>query len=439
MKKYTLLLLLIAVSVLMAQGQQANYCIANRFSENAFFDSSEIRIDSNVSFATVKNYFTNAVTTLKMDVFYPDKNLDSLSSRPFILLIHGGAFLAGNRTEMNYKCMELARRGFVTATMDYRLGWSCSGTDFLSICVACGSLNSKLQTATYCAVQDAKAAMRYINANATTYDIDTSKLFIGGESAGSITALHTTFWTQAEANVFIPTAVSQVGLLDTSGNQLPGNYTIKGVINFCGAVTKDSIVLNKGNIPVINFADEFDCVVPPGYGQVISCLCQVFYWEAGSAAIYGMLTRNGICSEYHQVPASLNHCSFPALQLVRNSSCFLKRVMCNSCQSSFSTQPNAAISCSQLSGIENHQPGNNPSFSFSNPVQNELTVTFEDPIPIKKGMYLIITDLLGKILIRKDCKESILNIETGRLPAGSYLITLNDGENRTTKKLVVMK
>jgi acetyl esterase/lipase len=80
----------------------------------------------------------------------------------------------------------------------------------------CQGENYKLKTATYRASQDARAAMRYMYTHATDFGIDTSWMFIGGESAGSITALHTAFWSQSEADSFASWATNDVGLLGHS-------------------------------------------------------------------------------------------------------------------------------------------------------------------------------------------------------------------------------
>src|SRR5215204_5165707 len=71
-------------------------------------------------------------------------------------------------------CMEFARRGFVTATISYRLGWNCTGTDFLSICLLCGNLYPNIKTATYAAAQDGRTAMRFIDSNKSNYKIDSN-------------------------------------------------------------------------------------------------------------------------------------------------------------------------------------------------------------------------------------------------------------------------
>ena len=200
MKNLTLLFLLMTTGNCFSQ--TPTYCSTNRFSDVAVFDSSEIRVDSNLVYGIAKNYFTGVNDTLLMNVYYPDTVADTMNARPFILLIHGGAFLGGNMHDMDYQCIEFARRGFVTATISYRLGWNCAGTDFLSICLLCGNTGYNMVTATYQAAQDGRAAMRYIDANKSQYKIDHDNYFIGGTSAGSITAMHVTFWDQQEANSF---------------------------------------------------------------------------------------------------------------------------------------------------------------------------------------------------------------------------------------------
>lgn len=375
---------------------QNNYCIENRFSQNYYFDSSQITVIPDVAYAVAKRWPSAVVDSLKLDFFAPNSTIDSLSKRPFILLIHGGAFMMGNKTAMHYQCMEYARRGFVVATMQYRLGWNCTASDLLGVCVLCGGQNYNLKTATYRAVQDARAALRFVYANAQDYGIDTAWLFIGGESAGSITALHTAFWSQSEADTFASFAVGQVGLLDTSGNDLPNLFSIKGVIDNCGAVSRDSVVLNNGNIPVVSFHDENDCVVPTFTGQVISCACQPFYWVWGSSSIHYIMNNAGMCTEMNLVPLSINHCSYPTWNLVRHAACFLKRMMCNECSGGFTNNTGLQVMCDTLqkepvTGITTLKvSAENPVSYFPNPTTGSLTFdlsNYSNYFPLKMVWY----------------------------------------------------
>ncbi len=436
---FTLFFLLSAMCIFA----QADYCIEHRFSEGYFFDSAQIEFTPDVVYAVAKRWPSTINDSLKMDFFAPRQQDDSLTLRPFILLIHGGAFLAGNKHDMHYQCMEYARRGFVVATMEYRLGWNCTATDLLGVCVLCQGENYKLKTATYRAVQDARAAMRYVYARAENFGIDTAWLFIGGESAGSITALHTAFWSQADADSFASFASGQVGLLDTSGNELPSGYSIKGVIDNCGAVSRDSVVLNNGDISVISFHDENDCVVPTNAGQVISCVCQPFYWAWGSSSIHQIMSHAGQCTEMNLVPLSLNHCSYPTWNLVRHSACFLKRILCGQCNSTFSNNTSAPAYCdtlhSNIADLPNLKLGEEqPLLYYPNPSDGEVTFDLSN--------YTAAFPLSVKV---RNASGEIIAVETGIQTAryrpafhfpqlGIYLLSFSAADKLvTTAKLVV--
>jgi acetyl esterase/lipase len=392
MKKF-----LIALVSLIALNATAQICFPGRFTETPLFDSADIRKDSNIVFATTKNYFSGAILNLQMDVYYPASAVDTMTDRPFILLIHGGAFLAGSRRDMAYECMEYARRGFVVGTIDYRLGWNCAATDLLGVCFFCQGNNYDLQTATYAAAQDARAALRYVNANCATWNADANRIFIGGESAGAITAYHAAFWDQAEASAFCPWAVNAVGTLDTAGNSLPSTWSVKGLIDHCGAIADDSSLLNNGNIPVISFHDQFDCVVPYGTGQVISCLCQPFYYASGSQVVNSRLTAQGTCTELNTVVNSANHCSYPKQSIIKRSSCFLKRILCNSCVSATNTNIWAVDSCDNvMMGISYF--GVNPvSISaVPNPASEFCAFRFSEPT--RSSGVIRIYDVTGRLI-----------------------------------------
>jgi acetyl esterase/lipase len=82
---------------------------------------------------------------------------------PAVLCIHGGGFRAGTRDGYDGLCIQLAKRGYVAATITYRL-----------------SPKYKFPAA----VHDTKAAVRWLRANAATYKINPEKIGVTGGSAG---------------------------------------------------------------------------------------------------------------------------------------------------------------------------------------------------------------------------------------------------------------
>src|ERR1019366_4402414 len=114
---------------------------------------------------------------LKMDIYQPAG--DTLSARPVIILAHGGSFTTGTRNNdltIDSLCMNFARRGYVTASIDYRLASVLNMIDSV-----------QALTDIFNAISDGKAAVRYFYKDARTlnsYKIDTNNVFIGGNSVG---------------------------------------------------------------------------------------------------------------------------------------------------------------------------------------------------------------------------------------------------------------
>ena len=143
-----------------------------------------------VAFGQAFNNATGKVQTLLLDTYEPPAS-DTRKQRPAFVLIHGGAFVAGDRTsdgepEVAYA---LATRGYFVISIEYRLtgmywgagpdcnvnkGWKapCPGTD---------------QTATD-AMEDGKAAIRFLRAKASEWRIDPTRIGVAGDSAGAITS-----------------------------------------------------------------------------------------------------------------------------------------------------------------------------------------------------------------------------------------------------------
>jgi len=106
-------------------------------------------------------YFKADTQLLQLDAFYPKKA--KAKRLPAIIIIHGGGWRSGNRTQHYSLAERLAEKGFVCFTPAYRLS-----TDTLYPA----------------AVQDLKAAVQWVKTNASKYKVDTGKIVVLGFSAG---------------------------------------------------------------------------------------------------------------------------------------------------------------------------------------------------------------------------------------------------------------
>lgn len=97
---------------------------------------------------------------LKLDLYRPAGVTQPL---PAIVCIHGGGWFKGDRSSMTKLAEGLAANGFVTVSISYRL-----------------SGEAKFPAA----IQDCKAALRWLRANASTHGIKSEAIGVTGLSAG---------------------------------------------------------------------------------------------------------------------------------------------------------------------------------------------------------------------------------------------------------------
>ncbi|MCF7788158.1 MAG: alpha/beta hydrolase [Prosthecobacter sp.] len=97
---------------------------------------------------------------MQLDLFRPKGATQPL---PAIICIHGGGWFKGDRSSMTNLAQALAAKGYVTATISYRL-----------------SGEAKFPAA----IQDCKAAVRFLRANAAKFGIQADAIGVTGLSAG---------------------------------------------------------------------------------------------------------------------------------------------------------------------------------------------------------------------------------------------------------------
>lgn len=127
---------------------------------------------------------------LKLDAYIPENNIEK---RPAILLIHGGGFSLGNKSDQNIVTLAnyFASRGWVAFSINYRL-LSHKGTvpnewiQYAQANLPSNQIADLLEI--YPAHRDGKTALRWIFANSHTFNIDTAYMTVGGGSAGAAIA-----------------------------------------------------------------------------------------------------------------------------------------------------------------------------------------------------------------------------------------------------------
>lgn len=130
---------------------------------------------------------------LALDLYEPAG--DTETSRPVIVWAHGGGFTGGTRLEQGIVDLatDFAKRGYVTASISYRVRPpSTPGSPTVPDLII-GSLAGQLPPAMHDAQRDMQAAVRWFRANAVARGVNPSWILVGGISAGASMALETAF------------------------------------------------------------------------------------------------------------------------------------------------------------------------------------------------------------------------------------------------------
>jgi len=240
------------------------------YSQTPFFDNKEITSYKNRNYASVTNYFTDKNEALSLNVYVP-KPVDKTAGKyPLIVLAHGGAFQAGDKKIFADTCFELAKRGFVAATINYRIGWNerreygkCRGDSW------------DLLRAWYNGVQDMNRAIQTLITQIPA--IDSNCVFVGGSSAGAALALGVSYVKQNDVDEWRPEYHQLYGKLNT-GQQ---NFKIKGCISMWGAMLSTRAM--KTTIPALFLHGTSDESIP--FDSSFYLKCRIYPKTVGARPI----------------------------------------------------------------------------------------------------------------------------------------------------------
>jgi acetyl esterase/lipase len=158
---------------------------------------------------------------LKLDLAMPPERTGSF---PAVVCVHGGGWRGGSRQQLSKTIEVLAGRGYVAVTIDYRLAPAAKFP---------------------AQIEDCKAAIRWLRANAAKYQIDANRIGAVGFSAGGhlVCLLGTTDKTDG---------------LEGKGGNLAQSSRVQAVVSFFGPTdfttkTWDDEIEKAMLVPVVGF------------------------------------------------------------------------------------------------------------------------------------------------------------------------------------------
>lgn len=271
MKTKLLLLLLLVLGAAPAVRAQID-TTGSRYYRPIF---ANVTVTPDVVYGAAVTY-QGTTQTLLMDIYQPTG--DALARRPVIIFAHQGGFLVGSRTDayMVNICTRMARLGYVTASIEYRLGFPITGfppPEADTVGVAQAAVRG---------MQDLRAAVRFLRKDAATtntYRVNPAYIVAGGSSAGAFMALEIGYLDKAsEVPAYVGLAALG-GIEGSSGN--PGySSAVLAVLNLSGATEQPGII-EVGNAPLLSVHGTADATVPYFQGRIGSLLPPKYVYGSG--------------------------------------------------------------------------------------------------------------------------------------------------------------
>jgi dienelactone hydrolase len=182
-------------------------------------------------------YAVKDTSILWFDWYKPTTTSNGIS----VLFIHGGAFTGGNPVNQKPMADGLTKLGYSVFVIKYRL--YLKGKSF-----GCDMVLPEKLKAIQQSVEDGRDATAYLVNHASELQIDTSKIFLAGSSAGAEAVLNLVFNPFTRRN-------------DTTYN-LYKTFRYAGVLSFAGAVLDINTVYNHTPLPVFMMHGTNDQLVP---------------------------------------------------------------------------------------------------------------------------------------------------------------------------------
>jgi poly(3-hydroxybutyrate) depolymerase len=372
-----------------------------RYAEPVF---DEVNIETGIPFSSAIKEGETSPTTLYLDFYEPEG--DTLSARPLVITVFGGAFVAGGRdyADMVEYCTRLAQHGYAAASIDYRLIsiWNLNATSLIRDA--------------YMAAQDVSAAIRFFKYHCDEYRIDTEQVFLLGNSAGSIAIYCELFMDEDErpAETFVE---PDLGSMHSSGFDEYAGFSpaVAGAVPQWGGVMDLNVISEEEYVPLCMIHGTADTNVPYDSGYCYNgMLPGVMPYMYGSHPIAGRLDEIGIVDyEFHPFEGE-------------GHAFYFTPVVYTLIEEKFDT-------CFSIARdfLYHHLkfPTSIPEMGepeiqvYPNPANDIVTIRFSEALQ-DKPLSWVVTDMMGRKMLSKSDVNSSSTIDVSQWPLGVYFIRM---------------
>lgn len=224
LKSKTIPFLLLTTVILLSFFKSTNVVGSTEYIDDIY----QVKTTSDIKYGQATGY-SGQPEELLLDIYQPIENSDSL--KPLIIFVHGGSFVSGDKSVYTANATGLAKKGYIVSSINYRLDTTHDGPY--------NARSTDLDKPIGTSREDTLTALRFLINNASKYKIDTEKIFLGGSSAGALTALYTAYSEELDAK------------------KIKAVYSIAGTV-----IDKDFEIIDSNDPPTMMFNGTEDGIIP---------------------------------------------------------------------------------------------------------------------------------------------------------------------------------
>ena len=384
-----------------------------RYAEPVF---EEVNVESDIPFSSVIEEGETSPITLYLDFYEPQG--DTLSARPLVITVFGGAFVAGGRdyVDMVEYCTRLAQHGYAAASIDYRLLsiWNLNATS--------------LVRDAYMAAQDVSSAIRFFKCHCEEYRIDPEQVFLLGNSAGSIAILCEMFMDESERPAETYES-PDLGSMHSSGYEEYAGFSpaVAGAVPHWGGVLGLDVISTEEYVPLCMIHGTDDTTVPYDSGYCYNGLLPgVMPFMYGSHAMVSRLDELGVTDyEFHPFEGD-GHAFYlvPVLYTLieeKFDACFsITRDFLYNHLKSMALLPEMEETIIQV---------------YPNPSNTLMTIRFGE-VSNDRVFSTVVTDMMGRSMFSKNQTSLPFTMDVSHWPSGVYVIRLEQGGRSFVRKFL---
>lgn len=444
----------------------------------------QVSVESNIQYG-IATTFAGGNEILQLDLYKPIG--DNNCQRPLLVMVHGGGFITGTKNDVDVVQIseEMAARGYVVASVNYRLGVHplsfyepyafCN--DWLNPiginkCIyATDSL--EIKRALYRATQDVKSAIRFLKGRHELDSTDANNVFVGGSSAGAITALNVVLmdlpnekpsYAGAQTDALTPDADlascvpapadksrPDLGPVDGEGNQNGHDARVQGVAAFMGG-TFDIMLLDDIHLPAIYLYHRTDDLVVPSN---TAPLFMLYPYCLDPINLCQPLTTRPAISGSASILTGLGGLGANAPPIFNDILTSYGTADDDDC---FDNPPGHSIDdiplrCENLSGFfasiiaENGNAPTGNCVSKTSMIQHEKRLDIY-PNPVKGGIVHVyckdcpdlahfrLLDTAGRVVSEADAAPQNFTLNLNNVPSGLYFLQVYSAKNSEVRRII---